>query len=61
MPQVKVPQHDGEIRISFAGDDPVTWEVTNGQVTVSAEHLNAFLDAVAGAQEVNLPSSAKKS
>jgi hypothetical protein len=47
--KVTVPDAAGpEIRVSYAGDEPITYPVKNGTVTVQAEHLADFLGAVEG-------------
>lgn len=47
---VKVPQHDGEIRITGPADEPTVYPVTNGQVSVDAVDVPAFLARVAGSE-----------
>jgi uncharacterized membrane-anchored protein len=47
---VKVPQDDGEILISIAGNDPTTYPVKAGQVAVPAKDAEQFLRLVPGAQ-----------
>lgn len=47
--KVKVPKAVGEaLSVSYAGDKPVAYKVTDGHATVQDEHLNAFLGAVEG-------------
>lgn len=47
--KVRVPKSLGdEIVVSYAGDEPVIYRVTDGAVSVRDEHLNTFLGAVEG-------------
>lgn len=47
--EVTVPASAGdEVWISYAGDEPIAYPVTNGTVHVQAEHLANFLGAVEG-------------
>lgn len=47
--RVTVPDSAGtEIRVAYRGDEPITYPVTRGAVTVQAEHLDDFLAAVEG-------------
>ena len=50
MAKVNVPQQDGEISISFAGDDPIVFEVANGTVEVPDDQVTSFLARVNGAE-----------
>lgn len=47
MPRVKVKE-EGEITIAYQGDEPTTYKVTDGYVTVSAANLDHFLAVVEG-------------
>lgn len=49
MATVSVPQQDGEIRISLAGDTPLVYPVKGGKADVPDDQLNAFLANVDGA------------
>jgi len=50
MQNVTVPQQEGEIRISHAGDEPVVYPVKNGTVQVEDAALDGFLRQVPGAE-----------
>ena len=48
--KISVPQKDGEVIVSFDGDDPTTYKVTDGQVSVPGEIVERFLSAVDGSK-----------
>ena len=48
--KVNVQQKDGEVRVSIAGDEPHTYRVTDGQVSVATEDVERFLAAVDGSK-----------
>lgn len=48
--KISVPQKDGEITVSFDGNEPTTYRVTDGQVSVPAENVDRFLAAVDGSK-----------
>lgn len=50
MPKVNVPQKEGDITISVGGDDPRTYRVSEGQVTVAEKDVERFLAAVDGSK-----------
>ncbi len=50
MPKVNVPQRDGDISISVAGDEPRTYKVNDGQVTVAEKDVERFLAVVDGSK-----------
>lgn len=52
MPKVNVSvvQKDGEIVIATAGDEPVTYKVSDGTVSVPEENVDRFLAAVDGSK-----------
>ncbi len=50
MPKVRVGQEDGEISLSVGGDDPTTYKVTGGQVTVAEKDVERFLTAIDGSK-----------
>lgn len=52
MAKVRVPQKDGEITFSRQGDEPRTYRVTDGEVTVAQADLDRFLRAIPGAEVV---------
>lgn len=60
MPKVSVPQKEGEIVIARAGDDPKTYRVTDGTVTVAAADLDHFLAHVEGSKPEGGQSSTTK-
>lgn len=49
MPKVRVKE-EGEIVITRNGDEPTTYKVTDGFVTVSAANLDNFLAVVEGSK-----------
>ena len=49
---VRVPQADGEIRITFSGGDPVTYPVVDHLVTVPADQAKRFVAVVGGSELV---------
>jgi len=49
MPSVKVEQTDGEIIVRDGGDEPVTYKVSGGSVSVPAEDVDLFVNVVEGA------------
>jgi hypothetical protein len=51
--RINVPQESGEIVVSVAGDDPVTYKVTDGHVSVPEESASRFLAAVDGSKRVD--------
>lgn len=55
MAKIRVDQKDGEIIVAYQGDEPVRYNVTDGQVTVKNEDVPMFLDSVAG----SLPADAR--
>lgn len=57
---VRVPQSDGEISISVAGDEPTTYKVTDGQVSVANEEVDRFLAVVDGSKVVGGSTTAAK-
>ena len=59
---IKVPQKDGEVLVSIAGDEPTTYRVTDGQVSVATEDVERFLAAVDGSKVAggNTTAAAKK-
>lgn len=59
MTRVAVPQDDGEITVSRNGDEPVTYKVKDGTVTVT-DDVAAFLNAVEGSRLEAKPVSATK-
>lgn len=46
MTTVRVPQQDGEIKITVGGNEPLTYPVKNGRVTVEPADLSTFLASV---------------
>jgi hypothetical protein len=50
VPKVNVPQKDGEVTISVAGDEPRTYRVTDGQVTVAEKDVERFLAVIDGSK-----------
>lgn len=60
MATVKVPQADGEIRISLQGNEATTYKVSDHQVTVKDDDLELFLGAVEGSEVTGKAASAKK-
>jgi hypothetical protein len=50
VPKVNVPQKDGSISISTAGDEPRTYHVSEGQVTVAEKDVERFLAVVDGSK-----------
>jgi len=48
MPSVKVEQTDGEIIIRDSGNEPVTYKVSGGSVSVPAEDVDLFVNVVEG-------------
>lgn len=48
--KVRVPQADGEIRISRDGDDPAVYKVSDHVTTVKADDLDHFLAHVEGSK-----------
>lgn len=60
MAKVSVPQRDGEIVIARAGDEPKTYKVTDGTVTVAADDLEHFLAHVDGSKPEGGQSSSTK-
>lgn len=51
MPKVKVPQQDGEVRISHQGNPPVVFAVEGGTITVGdADTARMLVEYVAGAE-----------
>lgn len=46
--QVKVAQQEGTITVAVAGGEPRNYNVKDGAVTVAADDVPAFLEAVAG-------------
>ena len=50
--KISVPQKDGEITISFNGDEPVTYKVNDGQISVPPENVDRLLAAVDGSKVV---------
>lgn len=46
--KVTVPQKDGDIILSFGDDDPQTYKVTNGEVTVKDADVARFLANIDG-------------
>lgn len=47
--RVNVPEtHGREITVSYNGDEPLTYRVTDGHVTVDNQHLPHFLAVVDG-------------
>lgn len=58
---VRVPQADGEIRITFTGGDPVTYPVVDHLVTVPADQAGRFVAVVSGSELVGgSPSDAQE-
>lgn len=57
---IKVPQKDGQVSISFAGDEPRNFNVTDGQISVPEDLASRVVAAVDGASIVNAASPAKK-
>lgn len=60
MPKVQVKQDDGEIKISTNGDEPKTYKVSDGTVTVALVDLAAFLNNVAGSKVLETPAEKSK-
>jgi hypothetical protein len=59
--KVRVPKSAGEeITISYAGDEPITYRVTDGTTSVRDEHLNSFLGVVEGSTTVGGTATASK-
>lgn len=56
MAKVKVPQADGEILVSVAGDPPRLYKVAAGHTEVEDEELEFFLAHVEGSQMAGSPS-----
>lgn len=60
-PKVRVPQSEGDITIAANGDEPRTYKVTDGTVTVAEADLPTFLGAVEGSSvEAKTASSTSK-
>lgn len=58
MAKVRVPQAEGEIRISFGGGDPAAYPVKGGLVDVPDPDVDRFLLHVDGsAVETSKPSA----
>lgn len=55
MATVSVPQQDGEIRISEAGDSAVVFPVKGGSVNVPDDKVSWFVARVDGAVPVASP------
>lgn len=51
--KLNVEQKDGEVRVSFAGDEPHVFEVTKGQIEVPADLAADFVAAIPGASPAN--------
>lgn len=61
MPKVSVPRSVGdEVTIAHAGDEPRTYKVTDGEVTVAVADLSIFLGAVEGSREVAKPAASSQ-
>lgn len=60
MPKVNVPQKDGDISISVAGDEPRTYRVTDGQVTVAEKDVERFLAVIDGSKVAGGSTTAAK-
>lgn len=50
MARIRVPQQDGSIAISVAGDPPTEYPVHDGLADVPNEQITEFLARVPGAQ-----------
>lgn len=50
MARIRVPQQDGSIAISVAGDPATEYPVTDGVADVPTEQISGFLARVPGAQ-----------
>lgn len=61
--KVKVPQKDGEIVVRHGNNEPVTYRVSDGEVSVKSEDLAHFIAVVDGAHEIagGTPAAKKES
>ncbi len=59
--KVKVPQTEGEIVIAVAGDEPTTYKVSDGQVSVAEQDVERFLAVVDGSKVAGGSTTAAKS
>lgn len=50
--KISVPQKDGEVIVSFNGDEPITYKVNDGQISVPPENVERLLAAVDGSKVV---------
>jgi hypothetical protein len=50
VPKVSVQQKDGSITIAVAGDEPRSYNVSDGQVTVAEKDVERFLAVVDGSK-----------
>lgn len=50
MAKVSVRQKDGDITLSVGGDEPRTYKVSEGQVTVAEKDVERFLAVVDGSK-----------
>lgn len=48
--KISVPQKDGEVTVSFNGDEPTTYKVNDGQISVPAENVDRLLAAIDGSK-----------